>query len=91
MYISTIYNMVNNVFFLLSFSQMAPDEEVVNNIGQFLLPTTESGDQDHNSLLDVHTYFNECITEKGIKKHVVILSDGHSSRFNAEVMEHVRD
>ena len=70
---------------------MAPVEEVVNNIGQLLLPTTESGDQDHNSLLDVHIYFNECITEKGIKKHVVILSDGHSSRFDAEVMEYFRD
>ena len=62
---------------------MAPDEEVVNNIRQLLLSTTESEVQDHNSLLDAYTYFNECITEKGIKKPVVILSDGYSSRFNA--------
>ena len=63
-YISTIYNMVNNIFFLLSFSQMAPDEEMVNNIGQLLLSTTESGVQDHNSQLDVYIYFNKCIYNK---------------------------
>lgn len=88
-YISTICNMINNTFFLLSFSQMAPDEEVVNNIGQLLLSTTKSRVQDHISLLDAYTYFNKCITEKWIK--IVILSDGHSSQFNVEVMEFLRD
>ena len=43
---------------------MAPDEEVVNNIGQLLLSTTKSRVQDHISLLDAYTYFNKCITEK---------------------------
>ena len=83
--------MVNNIFFHLSFSQMATEEEVVNDIRQLLLSTTDSEVPDHNSLLDAYKYFNECITEKGIKKPVFILSDGHSSRFNAEVMNFLRD
>ena len=70
---------------------MAPDEDVVNSIGKLLISTTESGVQGHKSPLEAYTYFNKCITEKGITKPVVVLSDGHSSRFNADVMEFLRD
>ena len=49
---------------------MAPDEEVVNNIGQHLLSTTASGVQNHNSLLDAYTYFNECKIEKESKSQL---------------------
>ena len=70
---------------------MAPDEDVVKDIGNLLISTTESGVQDNKSLLDAYTYFNECIHEKGIQKPVVVLSDGHSSRFNADVMQYLRD
>ena len=44
-----------------------------------------------NSLLDAYTYFDEIITTKAVEKPVCVLSDGHSSRFNVDVMSFMAD
>ena len=45
-------------------SQMVPNDEVVDKIENLLISTTEHDIQDHNSLLDAYTNFNDIITNK---------------------------
>ena len=49
---------------------MVPDKEVIDKIDKLLISTTEHGVQDHNSLLDAYTYFDEIITTKAVEKPV---------------------
>lgn len=57
-------------------------EHAVNKIENLFISTTESGVQDHNSLLPTYKYLKKILKKKEILKPVVILSDGHSSRFD---------
>ena len=59
--------------------QMAP-KEAVENIKNLLISTTQSGYQDHQT----------CLESANKKRLVVILTDGHSSKFNPEVMKYCR-
>ena len=67
-------------------SQMAPEEAVIN-ILNLVISTTERGSQDHNSLLAAYKVLDQHITKMDIKRPVVLLTDGHSSRFNFEVLQ----
>ena len=57
------------------------------NIPHLLISTTENGVQDHKYLLEAYKEFNEYLKEKKIQKPVVVLTDGHSSRFHDSVLE----
>ena len=66
-------------------NQMAP-AETVNKIQHLLVTTSESGVTDHKTLLAAYQEFDKYLTDKNILRPVVLLSDGHSSRFDYEVM-----
>ena len=70
-------------------SQMAP-ETAVKQIRNLLVSTTESGYQDHNTCLAVHKTFKKAILEKEGKLPVISLTDGHSTRFDPEVLRFCR-
>ena len=61
----------------------------VENIENLLKSTTESGSQDGRSCYEVYKFFNHVIDDN--KKTVVVLTDGHSSRFNVDVLRTCRD
>ena len=69
--------------------QMAP-REAVEKIKHLLVSTSENGSQDHKTLLAAYKKFDAYLTEKNIERPVVILSDGHSSRFDLDVMLFLR-
>ena len=50
--------------------------------------TTENGVQDHKSLLQTYKFLNK-ILENGIKKPVLLLSDGHASRLGFDVANYL--
>ena len=60
---------------------MAPPE-AVETINNLQISTTENGMQTHSSLLNVYNFFNDYLVKNQITKPVVLLSDGHSSRFD---------
>ena len=70
-------------------SQMAP-EEAVNKIYHLLVSTTKSSYQTGDSYLASLRMLDEYITEKKIQRPVVLLTDGHSSRFSVEVLTFCR-
>ena len=61
----------------------------VENIENLFISTTESGSQDGRSCYEVYKFFNHVIDDN--KKPVVVLTDGHSSRFNVDVLRTCRD
>ena len=69
---------------------MAP-ETAVNSIPNLLISATDRGSQDHQSLLACYKQFNQYLTEAEVQKPVVLLSDGHSSRFYYEVLRYLKD
>ena len=72
--------------FILScnFSHMLPDDDIEN----FFVSITENGVQDHKSLLRTYTFLNK-ILKKGIKKPILLLSDGHTSRSDFDVANYL--
>ena len=62
-------------------SHMAP-KVAVENIKNLTLSSTENGCQDHSSMLDAYKRFDKYLDEENIVRPVVVLSDGHSSRFD---------
>jgi hypothetical protein len=64
---------------------MAP-QKAVSNIKNLIISTTESGSQDNCSLLAAYKKLDKHLTEQGIERPVVLLSDGHSSRFDFKVL-----
>ena len=64
---------------------MMPDKS--DSIKNLFVSCTENGVQDQISLLATYKFFNEVLKTKGIKKPVVLLSDGHTSRFDFEVLK----
>ena len=69
---------------------MAPSK-AVNKIENLLISSTENGVQDHNSLLDSYKLLDRILTEKGVQRPVVVLSDGHSSRFDCHVLQFLQE
>ena len=65
---------------------MAP-KTVVDKIDNLLISTTNTGCQDHTSLLSCYKLFDKYLDEKKIERPVVLTSDGHSSRFDYEVLK----
>ena len=70
-------------------SHMAP-EVAVTKIPNLLVSTADSGTKDHVTLLAAYKQFNKVLTKKNVIRPVVVLSDGHSSRFDSEVLTFLR-
>ena len=51
-----------------------------------LISTTENGVRTHESLLEAYTDFNDILVANKVQKPVCIMSDGHSSRFDPDVL-----
>ena len=66
-------------------STMAPPI-AISKICHLLISTSENGVSTNETFLDAVREFNAYLTEHGIKRPVVLLSDGHSSRMNYEVL-----
>ena len=66
-------------------NQMAP-AKAVRKIQHLLVTTSETGVSDHKTLLAAYKEFDQYLTEKNIVRPVILLSDGHSSRFDYEVL-----
>ena len=71
-------------------THMVPKESV-DKIKNLLISTTEKGTQDHTSLLAAYKLFDRHLTESNVKRPVVVLSDGHISRFNYGVLKFLQD
>ena len=69
---------------------MVPDD-AARKINHLLISTTDKGVQDHQCLLEAYKEFNKYLLEKGVQKPVTLLSDGHSSRFDDEVLEFLNE
>ena len=67
-------------------NQMAP-KEPVEKIDNLLIPTTDNGCQDHTSLLACYKLFDKYLNRAGTERPVVLTSDGHSSRFDFEILK----
>ena len=63
----------------------------MTNIPHLLISTNDSGSQDHTTLLAAYKEFDSYLEEKGIEKPVVVLSDGHASRFDTNVFSYLRN
>ena len=67
-------------------AHMAP-QEAVDKIQNLLISNTERGSQDHTSLLAAYKKFDQYLSSHNI----VILSDGHTSRFDYEVLKFLKE
>ena len=66
-------------------SNMAP-KEAVDAIDNLLISSTENGFQTGKSCLKFYEMFDQYLTDHNIQRPVVVLSDGHSSRFDIDVL-----
>ena len=66
-------------------SNMVPDG-VCEKIKHLLISTTENGVQTAKSLLEAYKLFDKYLTERGVERPVVVISDGHSSRFDYDLL-----
>ncbi|XP_065677263.1 uncharacterized protein LOC136071680 [Hydra vulgaris] len=71
-------------------SHMAP-KTAVKNIKNLIISSTEKGSQDNHSLLDLHKKFDIYLSEENIQRPVVMLADGHSSRFDYNVLHFLHE
>nr|XP_047129891.1 uncharacterized protein LOC124809920 [Hydra vulgaris]XP_047129892.1 uncharacterized protein LOC124809920 [Hydra vulgaris] len=71
-------------------SHMAP-KTAVKNIKNLIISFTEKGSQDNYSLLDLHKKFDIYLSEENIQRPVVMLADGHSSRFDYNVLHFLHE
>ena len=71
-------------------SHMAP-AIAVNSIKNLFISTTLNGVSTHQSLLDAYKKVEQYLKENNIKRPVVINSDGHSSRSDADVLRFLYD
>ena len=91
----TVHPMVscdgNKVMCQVIFSRKGIDTDMfTEKIENLVVSTTPHGVQDHHSLLSFYRRFNKYLEDAKVQKPVVVLSDGHSSRFNAEVFNYLR-
>ena len=61
-------------------------EGVCEKIPNLLISTTENGVQNSSSLLAAYKLFDKYLDEEAIPRPVVVVSDGHSSRFDYDVL-----
>ena len=66
-------------------SNMAP-REAVTAIDNLLVSSTENGFITGKACLEFYKVFDSYLTKKDIKRPVVVLTDGHSSRYDLEVL-----
>ncbi|XP_047135496.1 uncharacterized protein LOC124812660 [Hydra vulgaris] len=66
-------------------SSMVPTE-AVNKIPHLLVTTTDNGVSTHESFLAALKEFDVYLNEKNVKRPIVLLSDGHSSRLDFDVL-----
>ena len=51
-------------------------------IPNLFVSTTENGVQDKKSLEAAYKYFDKCVEKKGVERPILMVTDGHSSRFH---------
>jgi len=66
-------------------SHMVPDN-VDKKIENLLVSVNDSGVSDHKTLLAGYKTLNDVLQTRGIKRPIVVLADGHGSRFDEKVM-----
>ena len=73
-------------------NKMAPPH-TVENIQHLFISTSDKDVSDHQSLLAAYTEVDKYLAEKDVQRPVVLLPDGHSSRFGYEVLSflHLRN
>ena len=71
-------------------SNMAP-KKAVDRIPYLLVSTTENGMQDHKSLHASYKVLDKYCKENQVTLPAVVLSDGHSSRYNYDVLKFLHD
>ena len=69
---------------------MAP-QKAVDNIKNLIISITENGCQDNVSLLAAYKKLDKHLTDKVIERLVVLLADGHSSRFDFKVLQFLHE
>ena len=70
-------------------SNMAP-KEAVESIPNLLISSTENGFQTGKTCHSFYKHFDKHLEEKQIERPVVVLTDGHSSRFDVDVLTFCR-
>ena len=70
-------------------STMVP-KEAAEKIQNLLISTSENGVSTHETFLVAAKEFDDYLTEKQIKRPVVLLSDGHSSRLEYDILVFLR-
>ena len=71
-------------------SNMAP-QEAVDAIENLLISSTENGFITGKACLKFYELFDKYVTSKNIKRPVVVLTDGHSSRYDLEVLKFCKE
>lgn len=71
-------------------SHMCP-QVAVDSIKNLMISTTEYGVSTHESLLDAYKVIETQLTQANIQHPVVIISDGHSSRTDADTLKFLLD
>ena len=66
-------------------SAMVPSD-AAKKISHLLISTSENGVSTHQTFLAASKEFDEYLAQKGVQRPVVLVSDGHSSRLNYDVM-----
>ena len=64
---------------------MVPDN-VDKKTENLLVSVNDSGVSDHKTLLAGYKTLNDVLQTRGIKRPIVVLADGHGSRFDEKVM-----
>ena len=67
-------------------TSMAP-AVAVDNIPNFMVSTTEFGYQTGESMLEFYKNFDEVLTKENVTIPVVVMTDGHSSRFDLDLLK----
>ena len=70
-------------------SHMAP--ESTSQIANLLISVNKSGVSDHETLLAAYKKMNSVLDEKRVVRPVVVIEDGHASRFDEGVMQYALD
>ena len=71
-------------------SHMAP-HVADNEIDNLLVSVNKSGVSDHKTLLAGYETLNDVLNRRNIKRPVVVIADGHASRFDEKVMSYCKE
>ena len=67
---------------------MAPEASL--KIPNLLVTVNKSGVSDHNTLLDGYKQVNRVLSENEVPRPVIVITDGHLSRFDETVLTFLR-